>query len=200
MKHILIALLLLLTSLNGIAKEGEVIVTRFYTQAERSILPNKTDQFQVQNITLSTGDEVKTIVDAINKMAKTINDEDFEHYVFSLFVYPQENGAYSIMIESHDPMNDPKQLRENMLGVAKIGYRYFIVQKMPALEALQKSLFTKAKGKTKFIREFELTQYPRKETRTCIDADIKNSDLLIRECEISGVNKLENPQQNTTNE
>lgn len=197
MKHILIALLLLLTSLNSFAKEGEVIVTRFYTQAERSILPNKTDMFQVQNISLSADDGVKPIVEAISNMANTINDEDFEHYVFSLFVYPQENGGHSIMIESHDPMNDPKQIRENTLGVLKIGYRYFIVQKMPALDTLQKALFKKAKGKIKFIREFELTQHPRKETRTCISADIANGELSIKECEISGVNKLEDTLLNT---
>ena len=91
-------------------------------------------------------------------------------------------------------MNDPKEMRDNMLGVVKIGYRYFMVQKMPNMEALQKSLFTKAKGKTKFIREFELVPYARRDTRTSILADFENGKVNIKELEICNINKLENPE------
>lgn len=193
MKHLLLTLLIIMASSLCFAKEGEVILTRYYTQNESNIIPKKTDQFQVQNITLSTNESMKEVVTAINQMVSTINEEDFEHYVFSLYVYLNSNNNYSLQIEAHDPMNDPKTLRENMLGVAKIGYRYFIVQKMPALESLQKQLFVKSKGKTKFIREFELVQFARKETRTSLAADLDNGALTIKEFEVCNINKLENP-------
>lgn len=194
MKHLLLTLLIVLSSTYGFAKDAEVILMRFYTQEEHSIIPDKTDQFQVQNIALSTDGNAKAIADAISQMVQAINNDDFEHYVFSLYIYPLNDGAYSIQVESHDPMNDPKQLRDNMLGVAKIGYRYFMVQKMPNMEALQKSLFTKAKGKTKFIREFELVPYARRDTRTSILAELENGKLNIKELEICNINKLENPE------
>ncbi len=197
MKYLLFTLMMLLWSNYCFAKEGEVIITRCYTQAERKILPDKVDQFQVQNIGLSTNTEVKDLITAINDMVKVVNDEDYEHYVFSLFVYANKEGAYSIQIEAHDPMNDPKPLRENMLGVIKIGYRYFLVQKMPDMGALQKKLFVKAKGKTKFIREFELVDFPRKETRTALLAILQNGNLQYQEQEICNVNKMENPANET---
>ncbi len=194
MKHLLLTLLIVLSSTYGFAKDTEVILTRFYTQEEHSIIPDKTDQFQVQNIALSTDGDAKAIADAIGQMVQAINNDDFEHYVFSLYIYPLNDGAYSIQVESHDPMNDPKEMRDNMLGVAKIGYRYFMVQKMPNMEALQKSLFTKAKGKTKFIREFELVPYARRDNHTSILAELENGKLNIKELEICNINKLENPE------
>lgn len=194
MKYLLLTLTMLLCAGGyGFAKEGEVILTRFYTQAERKILPEKADQFQVQNLTLSTSADVKDLVAAISHIADVINDNDFEHYTFSLYVYRNsDNSSYSIQIEAHDPMNDPKQLRDNVMGVVKIGYRYYIVQKMPDMEALQKKLYAKAKGKTKFIREFELVDIPRKETRTFILADTNNGDLQYKELEICNENKMGN--------
>jgi len=48
MKHLLLTLLIVLSSTYGFAKDAEVILTRFYTQEEHSIIPDKTDQFQVQ--------------------------------------------------------------------------------------------------------------------------------------------------------
>ncbi len=193
MKYLLLTLTMLLCAGGyGFAKEGEVILTRFYTQTERKILPEKADQFQVQNLTLSTSTDVKDLVAAINHMAEVINNDDFEHYTFSLYVYRNSDNTYSIQIEAHDPMNDPKQLRDNVMGVVKIGYRYYIVQKMPDMEALQKKLYVKAKGKTKFIREFELVDIQRKETRTYILADTKNGELQYKELEICNVNKMDN--------
>ena len=182
MKHLLLTLLIVLSSTYGFAKDAEVILTRFYTQEEHSIIPDKTDQFQVQNIALSTDGNAKAIADAISQMVQAINNDDFEHYVFSLYIYPLNDGAYSIQVESHDPMNDPKEMRDNML------------QKMPNMEALQKSLFTKTKGKTKFIREFELVPYARRDNHTSILAELENGKLNIKELEICNINKLENPE------
>ena len=52
MKHLLLTLLIVLSSTYGFAKDAEVILTRFYTQEEHSIIPDKTDQFQVQILLL----------------------------------------------------------------------------------------------------------------------------------------------------
>ena len=62
------------------------------------------------------------------------------------------------------------------------------------MEALQKSLFTKTKGKTKFIREFELVPYARRDTHTSILAELENGKLNIKELEICNINKLENQE------
>ncbi|MDO4511391.1 MAG: hypothetical protein Q4B68_06215 [Bacteroidales bacterium] len=193
MRRFLFTVMILATAAMGFAKEGEVILTRYYTQAESHILPSKTDQFQVQNLVLNADEQTAPIVDAINRMLSIINDEDYEHYVFSLFVYPESDGNYNIQIEAHDPMHDPKPVRDNMMGVAKIGYRYFIVHKMPAIEQLQKALFKKAKGKTRFVREFELVTVARKTTRTSVAASLRDGALHFTEIEISNVNKLETP-------
>ena len=42
MKHLLLTLLIVLSSTYGFAKDAEVILTRFYTQEEHSIIPDKT--------------------------------------------------------------------------------------------------------------------------------------------------------------
>ena len=195
MKRYMLSLLVCLCAATCFGKDTEVILTRKYTSAERQIIPEKTDQFQVQNIAFSSNEQVKSIVDAVNKLVNIINEEDFEHYVFSLYVYPLDDDTFCLQIESHDPMNDTKPLRENMLGAMKLGYRYFIVQKMPDLESLQKQLLVKAKGKIKFVREFELVTVKSNPTRTAIVADLKNGTLTFKELEICNVNKLENPAQ-----
>ena len=175
-----------------------VELTYFQSNCEGSIIDEiHRVGFDVDGIVLNAGAYTHysiAIADAISQMVQAINNDDFEHYVFSLYIYPLNDGAYSIQVESHDPMNDPKEMRDNMLGVVKIGYRYFMVQKMPNMEALQKSLFTKTKGKTKFIREFELVPYARRDTHTSILAELENGKLNIKELEICNINKLENPE------
>lgn len=193
MKGYLLSILICFASVLCYGKDNEVIITRKYTSNESKIIPQKTDQFQVQNLALSTKEEVKVIVDAIGKMVSIINEDDYEHYVFSIYVYPNSANIYTVQIESHDPMTDSKEVRENMLGVAKIGYRYFIVQNVADLATLQSQLWEKAKGKIKFVREFELVTFKPEQTRTCLRAELSHGELKFKEMEICNVNKLQTP-------
>ena len=176
MKSYMFMILMCLSSVLCYGKDNEVIITRKYTSSESNIIPQKTDQLQVQNLALSSKEEVKEIVDAIGKMVNIINADDYEHYVFSLYVYPNSAHTYTVQIESHDPMTYSKEVRENMLGVAKIGYRYFIVHHVQDLEALQSKLWEKAKGKIKFVREFELVSFKPEITRTGLLAELNHDE------------------------
>ena len=193
MKSYMFMILMCLSSVLCYGKDNEVIITRKYTSSESNIIPQKTDQFQVQNLALSSKEEVKEIADAIGKMVNIINADDYEHYVFSLYVYPNSAHIYTVQIESHDPMTYSKEVRENMLGVAKIGYRYFIVHHVQDLEALQSKLWEKAKGKIKFVREFELVSFKPEITRTGLLAELNHGELKFKEMEICNVNKLQSP-------
>ena len=65
MKSYMFMILMCLTSVLCYGKDNEVIITRKYTSSESNIIPQKTDQFQVQNLALSSKEEVKEIADAI---------------------------------------------------------------------------------------------------------------------------------------
>ena len=75
--------------------------------------------------------------------------------------------------------------------MAKIRYSYFIVHHVQDLEALQSKLWEKAKGKIKFVREFELVSFKPEITRTCLLAELNHGELKFKE--ICNVNKLETP-------
>ncbi|MGM9868027.1 MAG: hypothetical protein ACI30R_00165 [Sodaliphilus sp.] len=195
MKGYLLSMLICFATVLCYGKDNEVIITRKYTSSESKIIPQKTDQFQVQNLTLSTKEEVKEIVSAINKMVSIINEDDYEHNVFSIYVYPISPDTYTVQIEAHDPMTDTKEVRENMMGVAKIGYRYFIVHNVADLATLQSQLWEKAKGKIKFVREFELVSFKPEQTRTCLRAELTHGELKFKEMEICNVNKLDTPSE-----
>ena len=58
MKSYMFMILMCLTSVLCYGKDNEVIITRKYTSSESNIIPQKTDQFQVQNLALSSKEEV----------------------------------------------------------------------------------------------------------------------------------------------
>ena len=189
MKKVTIIAITLMLAIFSYAKDGEVIMVKPFTQNQRSLLPDKTNEFQIQNISFKKdGPESKFIGNVATLLQQVVSD-DYEHYVFQLLLFKDQEGKAKISISDYDPMEESQEGRKFMLGVMKIGHCYFIVKKMANNEQFEKMLYTKEKGKTKFVREFELVPVINKKSITSISGFFTDQ-LNIEELMIAGEDKL----------
>ncbi len=162
-KSLLIAVLAILALAAQAGDKNSVLVPMQFTQAQRGIIPEKTDYLKLQNLAFNTRGEQKQLIAALKPVLDSIVTTNYESPFFSLSINPMVDGGTRIAIASYDVMSESQAARKLLYGVIKVKYCYFIVKHEVAtadnILVLQQAL-NNAGGKIKFERVYELVTEP----------------------------------------
>ncbi len=193
----LLTTMLAIVALSVAAGGDDVIMIQQYVLSQRRQLPEKTDEFKMQNYALNPTGEQFALVEQLQPLMDELTREDYNHFVYKLDV-TTENQAVKIEVNNFDPMKEVDEARKQLTGVFKHGRCYFILQETPQNANLLKGMVKKSKGKTKFVRVFEMVTDIILRQPTIVKATWKDRQFSVTEKTIAGENKLNATDNNNT--
>lgn len=195
MKKIIIATLITLLSafFAKAAEKQTIILVKQLTYANRSQLPDKTIEYDLQKLDFNTKKGDTALIGHINMLIDSVTNEDFNNSYYTLSLTKQGNNIVSVKIESIQEI--PKGLKDNVF-YGLIGN--CIVMRDSSSEELLKTVFTRAKGKAVLVQEYEIVEEIIKRSPALLTATISGNEVTIDIFDVNGDEAMRNIQSRDT--
>lgn len=188
MQRLILALAIAMLALTMQARKGEVIMTK--QVLPHTPIPERTDEWQFQNLRLDTTGQQFRLLRALVPEMQQVMQSDYEYFVFGLDFLPGIDQT-KVTLQGFDPMNlSPANRKLLIAGVVRMGHSYLMVRTNPSSAGLVPQVTKKAGGKTKFVREFEMTTEPIERHETTLEAVWKAGVLTVTRKVVNGTDLL----------
>ena len=172
-----LAVFLLMLVCCTFAKEKDTMVIPLQIlRSEGNLISEKTNIIKLNKVEFSG---ISAFTSALTDSLKKIEYNDASHFVFILTIGGSVERP-SVLSYNCDIFKEPDDLKDCFWGTMSVGRCQFIVIQNDKNKRLVTSLFKKAKGQIKFIREFEYVAEKRAETSTIFDADWQGNNFATR--------------------
>ena len=191
MKKIIIATLITLLSafFAKAAEKQTIILVKQLTYANRSQLPDKTIEYDLQKLDFNTKKGDTALIGHISMLIDSVTNEDLNNSYYTISLTKHGNNTVRVTIESIQEI--PKGLKDNVF-YGLIGN--CIVMRDNSSEELLKIVFTRAKGKAVLVQEYEIVEEIIKRSPALLTATITGNEVTIDTFDVNGDEAMRNMQ------
>ena len=181
-KTILAIVLTIITTCFAFAAEKHTfILVKQLTMANRSQLPDKTVEYDLQQLDFNAKKGDPLLIGQISMLIDSISNEDINNSYYTLSLTDQGSGTVSVTIESLQelPVGIKNDVFYGMIGNC-------VVLRDNSTEALLKRVFTRSKGKAELIQEYEIVEVIIKRCPALLNATITGNNVRIDTFDVNG--------------